>query len=130
MQIHGTCDPGFSQVWDAFAENFAIRKEVGASLSVVLEGRCVVDLWGGYVDPDRTRSWERNSLVCVYSATKGVLAACAHILIEKGLIDIDAPVARYWPEFGRAGKERLPVRYLLTHQAGLPAIREALPLGS
>src|SRR5580693_149434 len=127
VKIEGTCDPKFSRVKDAFAENFEKRSEVGAAAAVVLDGKSVVDIWGGHADKAATRPWTRDTLVNVYSTTKGVTAICAHRLIDKGLIDIDAPVAKYWPEFAQAGKDKLPVRFLLSHRAGLPAIRKTLP---
>jgi CubicO group peptidase (beta-lactamase class C family) len=89
-----------------------------------------VDLWGGYMDAARTRPWERDTIVNVWSTTKGIVATCAHRLVDRGLLELDAPVAKYWPEFAQAGKEDIPVRFLLSHQAGLPAIREPLPMGS
>ena len=87
----------------------------------------MVDLWGGYADAARTRPWTRDTIVNLFSVGKAVSAICALRLVEAGRLDLDAPVARYWPEFARAGKDRLPVRYLLTHQAGLPALSQALP---
>ena len=130
IDIHGTCDPKFGRVKDAFAENFASHGEVGASLSVVAEGEVVVDIWGGYANEAETRPWERDTIVNVYSTTKGITTICAHRLVDQGLLDIDAPVAKYWPEFAQAGKENIPVRYLLSHTAGLPAMRKFLPAGS
>jgi CubicO group peptidase (beta-lactamase class C family) len=130
LKIEGTCDPKFNRVKDAFAENFEKREELGAATAVVLDGKTVVDLWGGYADKAKTRPWTRDTLVNVYSTTKGVTAICAHRLIDKGLIDIDAPVAKYWPEFAQAGKDKLPVRFLLSHRAGLPAVRKPLQLGA
>ena len=129
-EIGGYCDSRFRAVKDAFAQNFDLHGEVGASVAAMVDGRVVVDLWAGYADGARTRPWERDTIVNVYSTTKGMVAACAHRLVEKGLLDLDAPVARYWPEFAQMGKERLPVRYLLSHKAGLPAIREPLPVGT
>jgi CubicO group peptidase (beta-lactamase class C family) len=128
--IHGDVDSAFSAVRDAFAANFSAGLELGASLSVSVGGRNVVDLWGGWLDADRTRPWERDSLVCVFSCTKGVAAIATMWAVDRGLIDLDAPVARYWPEFAAAGKAALPVRWLLTHEAGLPAIGRRMPLGS
>ena len=126
VKIEGTCDPKFSRVKDAFAENFEKRSEVGAAAAVVLDGKSVVDIWGGHADKAATRPWTRDTLVNVYSTTKGVTAICAHRLVDKGLLDIDAPVAKYWPEFAQAGKDKLPVRFLLSHRAGLPAVRKIL----
>jgi CubicO group peptidase (beta-lactamase class C family) len=130
VKIEGTCDPKFNRVKDAFAENFEKREELGAATAVVLDGKTVVDLWGGYADKAKTRPWTRDTLVNVYSTTKGVTAICAHRLVDKGLIDIDAPVAKYWPEFAQAGKGKLPVRFLLSHRAGLPAVRKPLEIGA
>jgi CubicO group peptidase (beta-lactamase class C family) len=124
--IRGDCDDRFAGVRDAFAANFANGQEIGAAVAVTLHGRPVVDLWAGHADKDRTRPWHRNTIVNVYSTTKGLGALCANLLIERGRLDLDAPVARYWPEFGQAGKQSLPVRYCLTHQAGLPAIGKPL----
>jgi CubicO group peptidase (beta-lactamase class C family) len=130
VKIEGTCDPKFSRVKDAFAENFEKREELGAATAVVLDGKTVVDLWAGHADKAKTRPWTRDTLVNVYSTTKGVTAICAHRLIDKGLIDIDAPVAKYWPEFARAGKDKIPVRFLLSHRAGLPAVRKPLEISA
>jgi CubicO group peptidase (beta-lactamase class C family) len=126
-RIEGECDARFARVRLAFAENFEKRGDVGAAVAVFIDGRPVVDLWGGHADKARTRPWERDTIVNVYSATKGVAATCVHRLVERGKIDLDAPVARYWPEFAQAGKERLPVRYIFSHRAGLPAVRKTLP---
>src|SRR5205823_2754945 len=122
--IHGHCDPRFLAVRDAFAANFAAGREVGASFATTVEGEPVVDLWGGYADAATTRPWERDTLVNVYSTSKGMTALCAHLLVDRGELDLDAPVARYWPEFAQAGKEELPVRWLLSHRAGVIAPRE------
>jgi CubicO group peptidase (beta-lactamase class C family) len=126
VKIEGTCDPKFSRVKDAFAENFASRNELGASTAVVLDGKTVVELWGGHADKEKTRDWQRDTLVNLYSTTKGITAICAHRLVDKGLLDLDAPVTRYWPEFAQGGKEKIPVRYLLSHRAGLPAVAKTL----
>jgi len=130
LEVHGVCDERFSAVRDAFTGNFAAYDEIGASVSIVVDGETVVDLWGGHMDADRTRPWERDTIVCVWSTTKGIVATCAHRLVDQGLLDLDAPVAKYWPEFAQAGKAEIPVRYLLSHQAGLPAISEPLAPGS
>ncbi|MFG1823124.1 serine hydrolase domain-containing protein [Microbispora bryophytorum] len=120
--IGGETAPGFEAVREAFAANLADGQEVGASVAVYLHGRKVVDLWGGIADPGTGRRWDRDTLQVVFSTTKGVTAACAHLLAERGELDLDAPVADYWPEFAACGKDRIPVRWLLTHQAGLPAL--------
>ena len=115
---------------EAFAQNFAEAGEAGIAVAVALDGELVVDLLAGRADRAGTRPWERDTIVCVYSTTKGIVALAAHMLAERGLLDLDAPVATVWPEFAQAGKERLPLRLLLTHEAGLPVIDEELPVGA
>src|SRR5215510_16420498 len=122
VEIRGRCDPRFERVREAFAREFAAGHEIGAAVCVTLEGEPVVDLWGGHQDAERTRPWQRDTLANVYSTTKGITAIAAHRLVDEGALELDAPVARYWPEFAQNGKERLPVRWLLSHQAGLCAI--------
>jgi CubicO group peptidase (beta-lactamase class C family) len=124
--IEGRVDPRFARVRDEFARNFADRGELGASLCAFAGGRKVVDLWGGTADPARERPWREDTIVMVHSATKGATALCAHVLAARGALDLDAPVARYWPEFAAAGKERIPVAMLLSHRAGLAAIDRSL----
>ncbi|MFJ3442243.1 serine hydrolase domain-containing protein [Streptomyces sp. NPDC086081] len=123
-RVHGHCDPRFTAVREAFEENFRERDELGAAVAVAVGGRIVVDLWGGWADGARTRLWERDTLVNVWSTTKGPVALCAHLLADRGLLDLDAPVAVYWPEFAAAGKEKVLVRHLLSHRAGLAGLRE------
>ncbi|MGW0188925.1 serine hydrolase domain-containing protein [Streptomyces sp. NPDC003362] len=123
-EVHGHCDSRFSAVRTAFEENFRDRGELGAAVAVTVGGVTVVDLWGGWADPARTRPWERDTLVNVWSTTKGPVALCAHVLADRGLLDLDAPVATYWPEFAAAGKEKVLVRHLLSHRAGLSGPRE------
>ncbi|MGW4230272.1 serine hydrolase domain-containing protein [Streptomyces sp. NPDC004980] len=122
--IHGHCDDRFAAVRDAFAANFAERDELGAAVTVLLDGSPVVDLWGGWADKDRTRPWERDTVVNVWSTTKGPTALCAHLLADRGLLDLDAPVAAYWPEFAAAGKGSVRVRHLLSHRSGLAGLRD------
>ena len=124
----GDCDPRFSAVREAFAENFRARAEHGAAVAVWLEGEPVVDLWGGFADAKRTRQWQQDTIVCMMSVAKGFVALCAHMLADRGQIDLDAPVVRYWPEF--SGKDSVLVRHLLDHRAGLPAIDKPLPAGA
>jgi CubicO group peptidase (beta-lactamase class C family) len=125
--IRGECDPRFLRVREVFARSFEDRLALGASVAVMVEGRPVVDLWGGFADGQRTRPWERDTLVNVFSTTKGWTAVVALRLAEEGVLALDAPVARYWPEFAQGGKGDIRVRALLNHRAGLPAIREVLP---
>jgi CubicO group peptidase (beta-lactamase class C family) len=120
IEIHGYCDEQFTAVKDIFENNFKSNLEVGASFAVILDGKLKVDLWGGFADAAQTKKWEKDTIVNVFSTTKIMTALCMHILIDRGLIDLDAPVAKYWPEFSQAGKENIPVRYLLSHTAGLP----------
>src|SRR5215472_8820535 len=107
-EIHGTLDPRFARVKDVFAENFRERNEVGAAIALRIDGQPVVDLWAGHADQARTQPWRRDTIVNVYSTTKGMAALCLHQLVEQGLVDPDAPVARYWPEFAQAGKGSMP----------------------
>lgn len=118
----GWVAPGFEAVADAFLLNFSERAEVGAALCVHHRGEVVVDLWGGVADPVTGRPWEPDTLCLVFSCTKGITATCVHLLIERGMLDPDAPVASYWPEFAANGKGDIPVRWLLGHRAGLAVI--------
>jgi len=126
MTVEGTCAEGFEAVRDAFAANFVDPGEIGAAVSVVVEGRLVVDLWAGLADAHTGRAWTKDTPVLVYSATKGPTATCALLLWERGLLDLDAPVADVWPEFAAAGKGAVTTRHLLTHQAGLPVFDEPI----
>lgn len=128
--IHGHADSLFQGVRAAFERNFAERGDIGAAVSVTVGNRTVVDLWGGWLDASRQRPWQRESIVNVWSVGKAVTALCLLRLVDQGRVDLDAPVGRYWPEFAQAGKAALPVRQLLNHQAGLPAVRKPLPPGA
>src|SRR6202008_4256848 len=110
-------------------KNFSARGEVGASLCATLEGRTVIDLWGGQADPAANAPWTRDTVSIVFSCTKGAVAICAHVLASRGLLDLDAPVAEYWPEFAAKGKERATVRMMLDHSVGLPAFRTPVRSG-
>ncbi len=126
--MHGTCLPRFDAVREAFAANFDAGREVGASFAATLDGEPIVDLWAGHADRAATRDWERDTIVNVFSTTKAMTATCAHMLVDRGLLDVDAPVVRYWPEFGAGGKADMPVRFLLSHTAGLAGVRAPLPV--
>ncbi len=128
--IEGSCDPQFAPVRSAFETNYATEEEVGSCVSVVVDGKPVVDLWGGWRDKACSQPWERDTIVCMMSVCKGVSAITFNMLVDRGLIDLDAPIAKYWPEFAQAGKEKIPVRYALDHRAGLCIITEKLPPGS
>ncbi len=125
--VHGTCDPKFAKVRAEFAEGFLARNEVGAAVAVTVDGKPVLDLWAGHADQARMHPWNRDTIVNVYSTTKGMTALCAHQLVEQGRLDLDAPVAKYWPEFAASGKAEIPVRWLLSHRSGLAAARPVLP---
>jgi CubicO group peptidase (beta-lactamase class C family) len=129
MDVQGHCDDRFAGVAQEFERNLAERGELGASVAVTVGGESVVDLWGGHADPGRTRAWEKDTLCVAMSATKGATALAAHLLAGAGELDVDEPVATYWPEFAAAGKDRVLVRHLLSHQAGLPALRDPVPAG-
>lgn len=119
-EVHGRVAAGFERVAEVFAENFERRGEVGAACALYQDGRRVVDLWGGLADPRAGRTWEPDTLVILFSTTKGITSVVVNQLIERGLLAPDEPVARYWPEFAAGGKAELLVRWVLSHQAGLP----------
>lgn len=126
--IEGQLEPGFERVLDAFVHNFAERAEIGAACALYRGGQPVVDLWGGLADPASGRPWESATTVLVFSAAKGPTATCINQLVEAGQLDVDKPVAAYWPEFACNGKEDITVRMVLSHQAGLAAVDGDLTL--
>jgi CubicO group peptidase (beta-lactamase class C family) len=128
MDLHGSWEPRFAAVREAFAGNFQSHGETGGAVCLVWYGNVVADLWGGWAGPGRP--WRQDTLVNVFSVGKGLIAACVARLTGERRLDPDAPVARYWPEFGAAGKAEVTLRQLLSHQAGLPALRAPLPDGS
>jgi len=128
--ISGYCDPQFSSLLDVFRENFEQRDELGASFCLRLEGETVVDLWGGRFLPDDDKPWEQDTMCIVWSSTKGATALCAHILASRGQLDLDAPVARYWPEFAQNGKENITVRMIMDHSSGVSGFTDKLPDGA
>lgn len=127
MEINGHCDPKFEGVRKAFEANFESGLELGASASVTVGGECVVDLWAGDADPGGT-PWAGDTIVNVYSTTKTMAAICVLMLADRGDVDLDAPVASYWPEFGANGKQDVLVRHVMAHTAGVsgfdPVVRE------
>ena len=127
VKIHGECAPRFAGVREAFEENFTERGDVGAAVAVTLGGEPVVDLWAGHADAAGTLAWERDTIVNVYSTGKGMLSLGLHMLADRGLVDIEAPVASYWPEFAQAGKEGVTVRHVLGHRSGVVGARRLLP---
>jgi CubicO group peptidase (beta-lactamase class C family) len=124
--IDGWCAPGFEPVRAAFADNFAQRGEVGAAIHVIVGGEVVLDLVGGWADEARTRRWQPDTIVDVYSVGKAILALLALQLVDDGTIGLDTPVGEVWPEFASGGKSPATVAHALTHRAGVPAIRELL----
>ncbi|MET9572547.1 serine hydrolase domain-containing protein [Streptomyces virginiae] len=126
MDVRGTVAEGFEPVRDAFVRNFEVLGDRGAAVAVYRDGRKVVDLWGGTRDADGTEPWTEDTAQIVRSATKGVAAAVPLLLHQRGLLDLDAPVGSYWPEFKAGGKERILVRDLLAHRAGIPALDRGL----
>lgn len=125
--IQGHAEEGWGRVADTFRANFdGTPGEVGAACCVYVGGRAMVDLWGGLADSEAKRPWQKDTILQVASTTKGATAICAHMLVRRGELDLDAPVIRYWPEFGANGKDEIPVRWLLSHQAGLPVIEKSL----
>jgi CubicO group peptidase (beta-lactamase class C family) len=122
LAIDGFTAPGWAGIRDAFAGNFSRNGDTGAAVCVYLAGQPVVDLAAGVADAQAGRAYTRRTLQPFMSVSKGILAIAASMLADRGAIDLDAPVARYWPEFAQAGKQAIPVRWLLTHQAGLAAL--------
>jgi len=128
--VEGHCAPRFQRVREEFARNFSERAERGGAVAIWHKGEPVVDLWGGWSDVARTAPWQRDTLVNVFSVSKALCAIACMRLVDDGRLNLDARVARYWPEFEQAGKQNVTVRQMLSHQAGLPAIRKPLPDGA
>tara|TARA_Y100000768_G_scaffold67926_1_gene47584 strand:+ start:8211 stop:9449 length:1239 start_codon:yes stop_codon:yes gene_type:complete len=128
--IEGYCDEKFNDARKIFETSLKSGFELGASVCVEIDGKKVLDLWGGYLDQEKTRYWEKDTLVNVFSSTKGIAAICLLQLVEKGLIDIERPVSCYWPEFSQNGKENIPVKYLFCHKSGLCGVSKPLPAGA
>lgn len=129
VSVGGTVEAGFEGVREAFDRNFVEHDEVGAACAVYVGGCKVVDLWGGIADVRSAAPYTSDTLQLVFSTTKGLTALCANLLAQRGQLDVDAPVAAYWPEFAQAGKDEITVRSLLCHKAGLPYIEAELTLG-
>lgn len=127
--IHGSCDATFQAVAEAFEENFAKDHELGAAVAVTKNGELVVDLWGGHCDAQRSEAWQRDTIVCMMSVGKAVSSLCLHMLADRGELDLDAPVAAYWPEFGQKSKDTIPVKWVLSHLSAVP-VADAAPRGA
>ncbi len=119
-EIHGFCEERFALLREAFEANFTDGLEVGASLAATYEGRFVCDLWAGHADYARTRAWDKDTIVFLASTTKIAVILSFLMLVDRGLIELDATVAKYWPEFAAGGKERVTIREALSHRAGVP----------
>ncbi len=128
-KIEGTCDGRFVAVKDAFVENFAEFDEIGASVAVYFDGEPVVDMWGGFRDAARTKRWAKDTLCASFSVSKAFVSVMGHMLIDRGLLDIDKPVAHYWPEFAQNGKADVTVRDIFTHRAALAYVDAELKPG-
>ena len=125
-EVGGTWDNRFEGVRDALANLIDSGQDVGCSACVAVEGEVVADVWGGWMDEDKTRPWERDTIVNVWSTTKTMTALAALMLVDRGELDVDAPVATYWPEFAQNGKDGVLVRHLMSHTAGLPGFDPSL----
>ena len=126
MEIYGHCDERFAAVRDEFERNFTERDDCGASFALTLEGEYVIDIWGGHRDGAKTLPWEEDTIVNVFSTTKTMTALSALLLFDRGELDFDDKVTKYWPEYGQNGKEETLVRHFMGHTAGLPGYGEAL----
>ncbi|KOS46820.1 hypothetical protein ACN38_g2215 [Penicillium nordicum] len=126
----GLCDPAFNRVRDIFEQRLASGDEVGASICVNIDGKNVLDIWGGHADAAKTRSWKEDTLVVVFSCSKVVAALAALILIDRGLLDVEEKVSKYWPEFATNGKEDTKVWHILSHSSGVPHWESRMPLES
>ncbi|HEY4343556.1 MAG TPA: serine hydrolase domain-containing protein [Parvibaculum sp.] len=130
LPVGGVCDDAFEPVRDAFIRNFTELGEPGAAIALSVGGHVVVDLWAGWKDRARNEPWRRDTLVNFFSVGKALTSVCALRLVEKGLVDLDQPLTRHWPEFGAHGREDITLRHVLSHQAGLPAVRAPLADGA
>jgi CubicO group peptidase (beta-lactamase class C family) len=119
VRVNGTCDAAFDAVRHEFERNFRSRGEIGAAVCVYQNGKPVVDLWGGYKDVEHNDAWTQDTIVIMNSVAKSMCATCVHVLLDRGVLDFDAPVARYWPEFAQAGKSGVLVRHVLSHTCGV-----------
>ncbi len=127
MEIHGFCDERFAKVREAFERNFTDHGDVGATFAATIEGEFVIDLWAGHADKARTRAWEEDTIVNVYSTTKTMSFLTAFVLADRGLLDFNAKVTDYWPEYGQNGKQDTEVRHFMSHSAGVPGFEPKFP---
>ena len=125
--LTGWCDPALVSVLNAFVNNFNARGELGAGLAIYRQGTCLVDLVGGFSDKERQNPWQKDTVCVVHSCTKAATALCLHHLIDQGDVQLNDPVARFWPEYGQSGKRSTTLAMLLNHTSGIPALRAPLP---
>ena len=130
VEVAGTCVGRFEPVRAAFLDNLDTGQDIGAAVAVFVDGEPVVDLWGGHFDATYTRPFGPDTIVQCFSSTKTITALCALLLADRGELDLDAPVAHYWPEFAAEGKGGVPVRQILSHRVGLPTLADRLPRGA
>jgi CubicO group peptidase (beta-lactamase class C family) len=130
LKVEGYCDSKFLEVRDLFQKSFDSGFEFGAAIAIEVEGEMVIDLWGGRVSKNSKELWKKDTIVNVFSTTKGIAAICFLKLLEEGSVNLDDPVSKHWPEFSQGGKESIPVRFLLSHQSGLCGIKKPLPSGA
>jgi len=128
VTIQGTCDPRFAAAREVFEKNLKTGEDIGASAAIFIDGAPVMDIWGGYLDEARTQPWQADTIVNNFSTTKTMTAMAALVLADRGELDFRAPVTKYWPEFGVAGKEAVEVRHFLSHTSGLPGWTEKVTL--
>lgn len=127
--VDGRCSERFAAVRATFEQNFAERDELGAAVCVLVDGEVVVDLWGGVADAATGRAWERDTMNVIMSCSKGVVATCVHLLVDRGELELDLPIAHYWPEFAAHGKGAIPVHLALSHQSGVAHVKPRVPHG-
>jgi len=125
----GYCHENFSEVKRIFNHNFDKYKEIGSSLCIIVDGEIVVDIWAGYKNKDKTKEWSKDTLSVGFSSTKAALALCTHMLIERGELNLKEKVTKYWPEYGKNGKEETTVEMILNHSAGIPALKTKVKEG-
>jgi CubicO group peptidase (beta-lactamase class C family) len=130
IPVDGFCEPRFARVRDAFLDNFALRGEPGAAIALSVHGQPVVDLWGGWKNAAKDQLWQRDTIVNFFSVSKALCTICILRLVEQGRVGLDAPLAEVWPEFAQNGKEKITLRHVLSHQSGLPSLREPLSAGA
>ena len=128
MEIHGHCDDRFRSVLTAFEDNFTNANEVGASFAATIEGEFVIDIWAGHQDAEKTKPWEEDTIIKVASTTKTMTFLSALMLADRGELDLEAPVAKYWPEFAANGKENVLIKHVLSHSAGLPGFSRSFTI--